>query len=53
MECPLSENTKELTLIMEIQRLEKLLNEVLEERNTYKKFYDNYREQQDKDDWGI
>lgn len=53
MECPLLENTKVLNLITEIQRLEKLLDEVVEERNSYKKFYDDYREEQDKDDWGI
>lgn len=53
MECPLLENTKELNLIMKVQRLEELLDEVLEERNAYKMFYDKYREQQDKDDWGI
>lgn len=53
MKCPLLENTKELNLIMKVQRLEKLLDKVLEERNSYKKFYDDYREEQDKDDWGI
>lgn len=60
MQCPLLENTNENELLKRLQFKDKIIAEqreiikgLMDENKTYRKEYWRYREQQDKDDWGI
>lgn len=51
MECPIK-NTKEFELVKEIQRLNKLVDELMNENKWYKKNYWKQREKEDATYWG-
>lgn len=47
-----SEDKAKCPLDLDIQELVRERDELLNERNAYKLLYEDYREEQDKDDWG-